>query len=72
MKFLSFGYPQRLFKTCKILSYSGFLWNCKYDIIKLNTKSIRFSNRKYKGREESSNETKNERKKYRTRKYKLS
>ena len=51
MKILNLGCPQKFYyKTCKILSYSCFLCNCKYNIIKLNTGSIPFSNRKYKGR----------------------
>ena len=58
MKFLNSGCPQKLYKTCKILSYSCFLWNCKYNIIKLNTGSIPFTDRKYKGREKTSNKRK--------------
>ena len=37
-----------------------------------NTASIPFSNRKYKGRQKTSNERKNERKKYRIPEYKFS
>ena len=49
MKFLNSGCPQKLYKTCKILSYSRFLCNCKYDFIKLNTGSIPFLHKKCKG-----------------------
>ena len=77
MKFLNLSCPQKLHKICKILSYSRFLCNCKYGIIKLNRGSIHrgsipLSNRKYKGRKKLSTKEKNERKKYRIREYKLS
>ena len=72
MKFLNLSCPQKLQKICKILSYSRFLCNCKYDIIKLNRGSIPLSNKKNKGRKKLSTKEKNERKKYRIREYKLS
>ena len=50
MKFLNLGCPQKLYRARKILSYSRFLRNFRSDIIKQNTRSILFSNRKYKGR----------------------
>ena len=56
--FPNLGCPQKLCKTCKILGYSCFLCNCKYDHIKLNTGSTPFSSKKCKGREKTSNERK--------------
>ena len=55
MKFLNLGYPQKLYKICKILSYYCFL--SKFNtFIRLNTGSIPLSNKKYKGAEKTSNE----------------
>ena len=54
MKFVNLCCPQKLYKTCKILSFSQHY--------QTNTASIPFSNRKYKGRQKTSNERKNEKK----------
>ena len=72
MKFLNLDCPQKLYKNCEILTYSRFLCNCEDNIIKLNTGSIPFSNRKYKGRKKLATKEKNERKKYRICEYKFS
>ena len=53
----------------KLFSFSRKM---QYGIIKPNTGSNPFSNRKYNGREKTSKEKKSERKKYRIREYKFS
>ena len=50
MKFLNLGYPQKLYKICKILSYYCFL--SKFNtFIRLNTGSIPLSNKNIKEQE---------------------
>ena len=64
MKFLNLGCPQKL-------CYSRILFNCKYDIIEINTGSILFSNKKYKGRKKLAMEEIKDIKNHRIHKYKF-
>ena len=46
-------------QNMKTLNLFLFCVHIKYDLIKLNARSIPFSNRKYKGREKTSKKLKN-------------
>ena len=72
MKFLNLGCPQKLYTTCKVLSCSRFLCNCKYDIIKLNQDQFRFQTDNIQEEKKLATKEKDERKKHRICEYKFS